>query len=119
MAEEAQKLHLINSPHTIGGNGFTHSFPNYPRIVKEGLNSYRQRVELLPSGDFREGLLTVLDGIAEYHARCLQLLKNVGADSGLINALEHVPFERLKVCTKEWYAGILFIISMAVTIPEQ
>lgn len=93
MAEEAQKLHLINSPHTVGGNGFTHSFPNYPRIVKEGLNSYRQRVELLPSGDFREGLLTVLDGIAEYHARCLQLLKNAGADSGLINALEHVPFE--------------------------
>lgn len=93
MTEEAQKLRLIDSPHTIGGNGFTHSFPNYFRIVKEGLNSYRERVESLASGDFREGLLIVLDGIKEYHTRCLELLKNSGAARDLIKALERVPFE--------------------------
>ena len=93
MAEEAQRLHLINSPHTIGGNGFTHSFPNYPRIVKEGLNSYKRRAQKLPDGDFRDGLLTVLEGIEIYHSRCLKLLKNAHAEGELIEALERVPFE--------------------------
>ncbi len=96
MSEEAQKLHLLNTPHTVGGNGFTHSFPNYPRIVREGLNSYQARIQKLDDGDFKDGLLMVLEGIRIYHNRCLELLRGANAGAGLISALERVPFERAR-----------------------
>lgn len=93
MADAWQGIRMISPPHTVGGNGFTHSFPNYQRIVKEGLNSYQQRVTKLPEGDFKEGLLAVLDGIHCYHGRCLALLREADAEKELINALEQVPFD--------------------------
>lgn len=74
IGEETALLPLIPSLHTVGGNGFTHGFPNYIRIVTEGLNSYRKRVEQLHDGDFKDGLLTVLNGIEIYRKRCLSLL---------------------------------------------
>ena len=92
ISAETALLPPIPSLHTVGGNGFTHGFPNYIRIVTEGLNSYRQRVERLHDGDFKDGLLTVLSGIEIYHERCLALLRSSNADARLIRALERVPF---------------------------
>ncbi|MBS6475081.1 MAG: hypothetical protein KH354_03760, partial [Clostridiales bacterium] len=92
ISEETALLPLIPSLHTVGGNGFTHGFPNYIRIVTEGLNSYRQRVEQLHDGDFKDGLLAVLNGIEIYRERCLSLLNSSNADARLIHALERVPF---------------------------
>lgn len=93
MKEAAGDILFIPYPHCVGGNGYTHSFPNYPRIVKEGLNSYRQRVLKLQESHYRDGLLCVLEGIKIYHERCLDVLVNSGANERLISAFSRVPFE--------------------------
>lgn len=81
------------SPHTVGGMGWTHSFPNYTRVLAEGLDRYRERVEALEDGDFRQGLLILLDGIDAYHARCMELLRRSDAPAELISALEKMPYK--------------------------
>lgn len=87
-------FHLIppwETPHTVGGAGYTHSFINFSRILADGLNGYRARVERLPEGDFKAAMLILLDGIEVYRQRCLAHLREVQADVALIAALEHVP----------------------------
>ncbi len=78
------------TPHTVGGAGYTHSFINYGRILKDGINGYRARVEALPDGDFRAAMLRLLDGIEVYRARLLAHLRACeNVHEGLIEALEH------------------------------
>jgi len=72
--------------------GWTHAAPNYKRIIKEGLTSYRARVLAQPQGEFRDGLLALLDGMANYLTRSIDYLRSVGAPERLIRALEKVPF---------------------------
>ncbi len=88
---ENARLPNLLCPHTVGGSGYTHSFLNYPRILAEGLNGYRRRVEALDAGDFRDGLLLVLDAIETYRQRCLAQLQQAGGDPELIAALSHTP----------------------------
>ncbi len=92
-AEEGLVKKIRNSPHTVGGNGWTHSFPNYSRVLKEGLNRYRERVEMLPAGDLREGMQILLEGIDIYHKRCIEHLVSVNAPEDLIEALKRMPYE--------------------------
>jgi hypothetical protein len=33
------------SPHTVGGRGYTHSIPNYGRVLREGLDGYAGRID--------------------------------------------------------------------------
>ena len=80
-------------PHTVGGMGWTHSFPNYTRILREGLFRYEERVCALPEGDLRRGMLILLEGIKIYHKRCIEYLKNEDAPKELIDALEKMPYE--------------------------
>lgn len=79
------------SPHWVGGAGYTHCFINYKRILDEGLKGYRSRVKALPAGDFRDGLLILMEGMETYRQRCLILLREAGAKEELIKALEYVP----------------------------
>lgn len=73
--------------------GWYHSAPNYHRIIKEGLESYRTRVMARPQGEeFREGLLLLLDGLEDYLKRSVVYLKSVNAPKKLVEALEKVPF---------------------------
>lgn len=81
------------SPHTVGGMGWTHAFPNYSRVLGEGLSRYEERVAALPEGDFRTGLEILLDGIRIYHGRCIAHLEAVNAPARLIGALKRVPYE--------------------------
>lgn len=90
---EHNKVAWLRTPHTVGGSGYTHSFINYRRILADGLNGYRRRVDCLPQSDFKDAMTIVLDGICCYHARCVELLKNSGAPDGMISALNRVPFE--------------------------
>lgn len=92
LREEYSQLPLLPPPHTVGGNLYTHSLPNYGRIEAEGLDSYQQRVEALPAGDFRDGLLEVLEGIRIYHRRVLERLRGAKGPERLLSALERVPF---------------------------
>ncbi len=81
----------VPAEHTVAGNMYIHSMPNYERILKEGLLSYGQRIEKIKDKDMREGLLHVLGGIQNYVNRCVQYLKAAGAEDSLIRALEKVP----------------------------
>lgn len=77
--------------HTVAGNMYTHSIPNYERILKEGFLSYVSRIEKIEDRDMREGLIHVVEGIRIYLERCVQYLKSVHADKKLIEALKKVP----------------------------
>ncbi|MBQ8369512.1 MAG: hypothetical protein IJY35_06005 [Clostridia bacterium] len=72
--------------------GWTHAAPNYKRIVREGLNSYRARIENQPDEPFKAGLLALVDGMKSYIVRSIDYLKTVGVPTELIAALEKVPF---------------------------
>lgn len=74
-------------------SGYTHSTPNYERIIAEGFDSYEARISKIEDADMKDGLLDVLAGIRDYHARGLAYLKSVNADPELIAALEQVPFQ--------------------------
>jgi formate C-acetyltransferase len=100
------------TPHTVGGAGYTHSIPNYGRVLREGLNSHEkrvrrgleqaQRLSQPDKAEFYQGLLDVLTGVRAWHARILTHLRTgapacAGAPDAnrqrLIQALEQVPFE--------------------------
>ena len=81
----------VPNEHTVAGNMFTHSMPNYERILKEGLLSYIPRIERISDTDMREGLLHVVRGIELYITRCVTYLKSVSADEMLIASLQRVP----------------------------
>lgn len=87
-AKELRKFHDLS--HLPGG--WTHGAPNYKRIVREGLASYRDRVLKRCTGEFRDGLLLILDAFEDYLRRCIAYLREVGAPAPLIAALEKVPF---------------------------
>ncbi len=81
----------VPEEHTVAGNMYTHSMPNYERILKEGLLSYIQRIEKIEDDDMREGLLHIIEGIKNYIKRSVKYLQEVRADEKLINALKKVP----------------------------
>ena len=105
------QLELITTIHTVGGRGYTHSVPNYGRVLREGLDAHAERVaqglqEARESGDpgridLYLGLQDVLAGARAWHARLLQYLKDQAvADpflqtlkSRLVAALECVPLQ--------------------------
>ena len=62
------RLYVSSVPaeHSVGGNMYTHSYPNFRRIVREGLDSYELRVRKIADEDIREGLLEVLGGIPDF-----------------------------------------------------
>ena len=92
LKEETDLLPNVGPDHIVGGEGYTHSIPRYDRIVREGLDSYEERVRMRDDGDFKDGLLEVLEGIRIYHRRALETVKAADAPKPLIAALEQVPF---------------------------
>lgn len=87
--QEYRRVPFIPQVHTVGGHGWVHSHINFPRILKEGLCTYRKRVEALPADDFKTAMLLVLDGIHMYKQRLVQKLKESDAPCKLISALDH------------------------------
>ena len=92
-AEDDLVVKFNDSPHTVGGMGWTHAFPNYGRVFNEGLNGYAARVGALPEGDFCRGMQILLEGIGIYHGRCLALLTEANAPKKLTDALSRMPYE--------------------------
>ena len=92
LKEEVCVYHsTVPKEHTVAGNMYTHSMPNYERILKEGLLSYIPRIEKISDTDIREGLLHVIRGIEHYITRCVMYLESVSADEMLIASLQRVP----------------------------
>ena len=103
------KLNVIRTPHTVGGRGYTHSVPNYGRVVREGLSEHARRIaENLAIAqqrndteriEFYVGLQDVLAGIERWHQHILEFLRHVPPDNPvaeerrkrLIAAYEQVP----------------------------
>ena len=81
-----------NEQEAFFGRLYTHTNPNFERILLEGLDSYAERISKTKDADFREGCIAVMDSIRIYHSRCLAYLKSVNAKEELIAALEKVPF---------------------------
>ena len=95
--------------------GYTHSIINFGRVLAEGLDGYRARIERLqaqardneaasprrPDAFTREtpvqfyaALLLLLEGIETFHQRCVARLRSIGEATAqrLASALERVPF---------------------------
>lgn len=84
--------------------GWLHGAPNYKRIVKEGLASYRTRLLRRPEGeDFREGLLLLLDGMENHIRRSIEYLESVNAPAALVAAMRRVPFAP----AENYYEGLV------------
>ena len=66
MRGETERLSVAHTPHTIGGWGYTHSIPNYGRVIRGGLDavvgSDDKKDEVgngsSPGAHFRKGLVT-------------------------------------------------------------
>ena len=96
LVKERSKVAPLNTIHLVGGAGYTHSFINYRRILADGLDGYRARVNALSpvtdeQRDFRDAMLLLLDGIEGYRLRCLEHLRTADAPEELIRALQWVP----------------------------
>ncbi len=79
--------------HTVGGNMWEHSMPNYERIITEGFGSYIPRIRNIKDIDIKEGLLHLISGIENFANRMIDYLESVDADVKLISALKKVPFK--------------------------
>jgi len=96
MLEIREKHNFTLTPradtHTL--SGYTHTILHYSRVIYEGLDSYIPRINRIEDTDIKDGLLELLEGLRNYHARCLQYLKEVNAPKRLVTAYEHVPFHK-------------------------
>lgn len=90
-AEFCKYASAVPKEHTVAGNMYCHSMPNYARIINEGFDSYCERIRKIDDVDFREGLLHVYEGIKCYIQRCVTYLESVNADAELVAALKKVP----------------------------
>jgi len=111
MRDLGERFDVIKTPHTVGGRGYTHSIPNYGRVLREGFSGYARRIaEKLDLArqrrdieriDFYLGLQDVLAGVERWHRRILEFLQNTRLDDPaaderrrrLVAAYERVPFQ--------------------------
>ncbi|NOZ21294.1 MAG: hypothetical protein GXP25_09410 [Planctomycetes bacterium] len=110
MRVETERVNVTHTPHTIGGWGYTHSIPNYGRVIREGLDAHALRIERGLSDaegngqdgrDFYEGLRDVLKGVRAWHTNLLAYLRSWSSEDAepcpnrdrLVEALERVPFQ--------------------------
>ena len=78
--------------HHVPG-GWLHGAPNYHRIVREGLSSYRTRaLSSAGDADFIDGVTQLLDAMERYVLRCADYLEASGAPGALCRAMRRVPF---------------------------
>jgi len=104
-------LNAIRGPHTVGGGGYTHSVPNYGRVIREGLDRHSERIaegltiakkrQDLERIDFYLGMKDVIEGIRAWHQHIFEELRKTKLDDPkadahrqrLISAYEQVPFK--------------------------
>jgi len=111
MRAERERLGVLRTPHTVGGAGYTHSIPNYGRVLRGGLNEHARRIarglegaqrsEDAEAADFYLALRDVLAGIRRWHASIMEHLRQYRCNDGqerqnrdrLLEAFQRVPFE--------------------------
>ena len=116
MRDLSAKLNVIKTVHTVGGRGYTHSIPNYGRVLREGLFEHARRIaknlDLARQRqdeeqiDFYLGLQNVLAGVKCWHQHILKFLNHLASERShtdnplsearrkrLLAAYEQVPFQ--------------------------
>ena len=84
--------------------GWLHGSPNYHRIIREGLASYRDRAQnTAGDADFRDGVILLLDAMERYLKRCTAYLRSIGAPDSLCDAMDRVPF----LPAETYYEGLV------------
>ncbi|MFI4911906.1 MAG: pyruvate formate lyase family protein [Sedimentisphaeraceae bacterium JB056] len=101
---------IIENNFFVGGNGYTHSIPNYGRILRGGLDDAKSRCQIGLGRaeedkdplkiDFYENILKLIDGIKVWHKRLrCSLIEYNSTDSNklrnrdvLLEAFAQVPF---------------------------
>ena len=104
-------LDVITTVHTVGGRAYTHSIPNYGRVLHDGLAAYGRRVAGhleradadgdVERVDFYAGMQDVLAGVEVWCIRLAEHLRTAPVDDGhaearrrrLLAALERAPFD--------------------------
>ena len=81
----------VPKEHTVAGDMYTHSMPNYERFLSEGLLSYLPRIEKIADKDMRDGLRHLVEGIIRYTERCADHLESVGAEEKLVKMARKIP----------------------------
>ena len=100
---EERKVKRLVTPHTIGGNGYTHAIVNYGRVITEGLDSYVHRIEMgletaleEPTRDLYQAMIDLVAGIRVWHSRLVLQIQGSDRQSErsatLLEALARVPF---------------------------
>ncbi len=94
-AKSSKAASILREFYEISHNpgGWTHAAPNFKRIVREGLSSYRERILRQSEDEFRDGLLALVDAMQNYLCRSVAYLRSAKAPADLIAALERVPFQ--------------------------
>jgi formate C-acetyltransferase len=110
LSELQAQLDCIHTVHTVGGRGYTHSIPNYGRVLREGLMRHDERIReklvaasAAGDGDRQtlcESLLDLLLGIRAWQGRLVTALEatvceETAADAHrrrLLACLQQVPF---------------------------
>lgn len=104
VVDEGEKLRWEQTPHSVGGAGYTHGIVNFGRVIGEGLDAYETRVRagLALAVEprkcaFYTGLIDLLAGIRTWHSRLLQHLQQ-SPEAGperdrLVAAFSRVPFQ--------------------------
>jgi formate C-acetyltransferase len=129
MTDVEGKLAQGQSAHRVGGHGYTHSIPNYGRVIREGLDSYEERIRVALAKeegtgegarrDFLEGMLDVLEGVRAWHANLLRGLESVHFAPSeaedrrlrLLAALRQVPFRPARSFHEAMVAyGLIFYL---------
>lgn len=87
---------VCNQENGTGGLSWTHSTINYDRIIREGLDSYLERIvkNQKKNPPFYNALKITYSAIKTLHKRLLKELKSAeNPDKNLINAFKQVPFK--------------------------
>ena len=106
--ETRAQLDVMKTNHTVGGKGYTHSVPNYGRVIREGLSKHARRIAHglavsrergeAEKTDFYLGLHDVVAGVRRWHRRILRHVREAPNDrpehrDRLVAAFERVPFK--------------------------
>lgn len=91
---------IFESKYTVGGRGWTHSIPNYEKVLKYGMLHYLEKIIERKEKDaekkeFYEAMEEVIKGIKIFHARLMTEIEKAPASKkreSLIDAYITVPF---------------------------
>ena len=87
---------VIDAQYGVGGHSYVHSIVNYERILKEGLDSYYERIKKNydKNPSFYKAMETTYKGIKAFHKRTLEFLRaQKNPNEKLIKAFQTVPMK--------------------------